>query len=125
MLKHRNLPLLLIKEVQLFYDNYLGKGLFSESNGFEHTFCLVHGLHKFVFRDGISDQTGSGLDKEFAVFNHCGTDPDAGVVIAIEAEVTQGAAVWATLAVFELGNNLEGTNFGRTAEGTGRESRPH
>src|SRR6185437_1652553 len=73
----------------------------------------------FAFRDGISHDAGTGLDVSFAALLEHGADGDAGVEIACEVGIEDGAAVDASADRFNLFNDFHGADFGSAGEGSG------
>src|SRR5580698_10945490 len=83
---------------------------------------FVDGFFEFVFRDGVGDDAGSGLDVSFLALLQQGADRDAGVEVSGVVGVEDAAAVDAAARGFELFDNFHGTDFGRTSQGYGREA---
>ena len=71
----------------------------------------------------VGDDAGAGSDENFFAFHHDGADDDAGVEIAVVAEVADGAGVKAALLRLQLADNLHGADFRRAGNGAGGESR--
>ena len=72
---------------------------------------------------GVGDDAGAGVDEDFFAFHHDGADDDAGVQIAIVAEIADGAGVKAALLRFQLADDLHGANLRRAGNRAGGEGR--
>ena len=79
----------------------------------------------FAFGCGVGDDAAAGLDEGFAVLEQDGAEGDAGVVVAVEAEVADGARVRAAFAFFEFVEDLHGADLGRSGDGSGGECGAH
>ena len=84
--------------------------------------ALCDGFFVFVFGDGVGDDAGAGLDVEDAVAPDDGAEGDAGVHVAGEIEVADGAAVGAAAGGFEFVDDLHGADFGCAADGADGEA---
>ena len=86
---------------------------------------FVDGLLVFAFGSRVGDDAAARLDIRFAVLEqHC-SQRDAGVVVAVEAEVADGAGVGAAFAFFEFVEDLHGADFRRSGDGSGGECGAH
>ena len=79
----------------------------------------------FAFGSRVGDDAAAGLDIRFAVLEQHSAQRDAGVVVAVEAEVTDGAGVGAAFAFFEFVEDLHRADLGGAGDGSSRERGPH
>lgn len=93
----------------------------SEGDGAKNGFGFVDGFFEFGGGGGIGDDAGASLDVGVLIFEEAGTEGDARVVIAVEAEVADGASVGAAFIDFEFVDDLHRANFGGAADGSGGE----
>ena len=75
------------------------------------------------FRYAVGYNAGTGADEHFSVFLKRKPDCDAGVHISGEIQIADRTAVNAALVVFQLIDDLAGTELWCTGEGSGREER--
>ena len=78
-----------------------------------------------AFGSRVGDDAAAGLDIRFSVLEQHGAQGDAGVVVAVEAEVTDGAGVGAAFAFFEFVEDLHGADLGRAGDGSSGKRGPH
>ena len=68
-------------------DSHVVSKRLRQRHGFEHRFALVHRFLKFRFGFGVVHPAAAGLHVGFALLEQRGADGDAGVQIAVEAEM--------------------------------------
>ncbi len=90
-----------------------------------HAHCFVDAFLVLSFGRGIGHDAGAGLNVGVPVLEDNGAQGDAGVGVAIEAEVTDSAGVDAAFVFFKLVEELHGTDFGRAADGARGEGGAH
>ena len=81
---------------------------------------LVDGLSGLGGRGGGRYDAGPGLDQGGAVDHEAGADDDAGVQLAVAADVSHRAAVGAAAHALGLADELGGTQLGGAGEGSHR-----
>ena len=74
------------------------------------------------FRYAVGYNAGTGADEHFSVFLKRKPDCNAGVHISGEIQIADRTAVNAALVVFQLVDDLTGTELWCTGEGSGREN---
>ena len=74
------------------------------------------------FRYAVGYNAGTGADEHFSVFLKRKPDCNAGVHISGEIQIADRTAVNAALVVFQLVDDLAGTELWCTGEGSGREN---
>ena len=79
----------------------------------------------FALGGGVGDDAAAGLDEGFAVLEQNGAEGDAGVVVAVEAEVAYGPRVGAAFAFFEFVQDLHGADLGGAGDGSSGECGAH
>ena len=98
--------------------------LFGEFDGFEHGARFVQRLLILQRGIGVGDDAGAGVDENFFAFHDDGANDDAGVEVAVVAEVADGAGVKPALLRLQLADDLHGADFRRAgyrAGGKGRD----
>src|SRR6478609_3512454 len=98
---------------------------FRSGYGGHHAHGFVDAFLVFGFGGAVGDDAGAGLDVGFAVLEDDGAEGNAGVAVAVEAEVADGAGVDAAFAFFEAVDDLHGADFGGAADGAGGEGGAH
>ena len=79
----------------------------------------------FAFGGRVGDDATAGLDIGFAVLEQNSAEGDAGIVVAVESEVADGAGVGAAFAFFEFVEDLHGADLGGSGDGSGWECGAH
>src|SRR4051794_35842042 len=97
----------------------------SFANGGHEPHGFIEALAVLALRRGVGDHACSSLDVGGAIFQEHGSEGDAGVCKAIEAEIAHGAGIDAAFALLELIDDLHRADLWRAADGTGRESGTH
>src|ERR1700737_4276082 len=78
---------------------------------------FIAGLEEFFLRDRVGNDAGGGLTRRVAILYHHGSNRDAGVEIAGEAQVTDRPGVDAPPLPLELGDDLHRADLRRPRYG--------
>ncbi len=82
---------------------------------------LAHRLPPFLCRIGIKHDPRASLHVQAAVLDHGGADGDAGVGVAVPAQIPDAAGIDVALDRFEFADHLQRANLQGTADGAGWE----
>src|SRR5262245_43422107 len=86
---------------------------------FHQRLGLVHALLELHLGVGISHDAGASLDVSFAVAHQHGANGDAGIKVAGEISVKDGATVNAAAHRLEFLDDLHGPHLGRARKSSG------
>src|SRR6185312_10767800 len=90
--------------------------------GSDYGLGFVATLFELVFGDRVGYDSGAGLDVAFGAVHVEGADGDAGVEVAAEVGVEDGATVDSAAGGLELFDDLHGADLGGSTEGAGGEA---
>src|SRR5436190_2141708 len=88
----------------------------------KHPFRLVPGFLVFALGVGVGDDAAADGKLDPALADGEGADEEARVHTAVEADVTEAAAVGAARRLLELGDDFHGANLGGAGDGAAGES---
>src|SRR5688572_16668956 len=91
-------------------------------DGLEQDAGLIDGLLILVARDAVVDDAAAGLDRSGLALHDQGPQRDAGVHIAGEVDVADGAGIRAAPLRLDLVDDLHGADLRGARDGPGGEA---